>query len=338
MKVEKIASVFVIVLLITALTSEGNAAEVGSQEKKGRSEKSRVVELTLHPAKVVKSAKKYHLLPKPEEQSDSDAPALYLKAVQALPKNLQTKQISQWIKAPLNQLPQKQVQSTLQQLKPSLALVEQAAKCKRCDWAAAKADAMSGILAKYKLLAHALALQSRQQIAQGQYDKAIDSIQAGFAMSRHISQGPTMIDGLVGIAIGALMCGQLEQFVQGPDAPNLYTALQELPKPLVDLTEQEELQYLEDSARQRVHSIMNRFDRHLAMLQCVEALRLYAGVHDGKFPNKLSEITEVAIANDPVSKKPFIYRRTGSKAVLERPSVKGIIPKDMISYKLTLKE
>ena len=189
-----------------------------------------------------------------------------------------------------------------------------------------------------QLLAHALALQSRQQIAQGQYDKAIDSIQAGFAMSRHISQGPTMIDGLVGIAIGALMCGQLEQFVQGPDAPNLYTALQELPKPLVDLTEQEELQYLEDSARQRVHSIMNRFDRHLAMLQCVEALRLYAGVHDGKFPNKLSEITEVAVANDPVSKKPFIYRRTGSKAVLERPSVKGIIPKDMISYKLTLKE
>jgi hypothetical protein len=136
--------------------------------------------------------------------------------------------------------------------------------------------------------------------------------------------------------MAAYTCRQLEQFVQRPDAPSLYQALQELPQPFIDLTEQ--VEWEDQDTKGRVHLLMNRLDRHVAALQCVEALRLYAGAHDGKFPDKLSDVTEVAVPENPVSKKPFVYHRTGSKAALEAPAPNGATAKDTIRYQLILKK
>lgn len=296
---------------------------------------ARVVELTLHPAKAAESAQKYQLLPKPEEQSDSDASPLYKKAIESLPKNNLMEKIIQWRRTPLDELPIKQVQSALQQLKPTLQLVEKAARCKQCQWSALEGvTPPMDLLGEFRKLATVLAVQTRLLITEGKYDQAIGTIQIGLAMAKHLGDGPAVIHGLVGVAIGALMLNQVEAFIQVPDAPNLYWALRDLPKPLVDLT----VEWEPHSIPKRVHMLMNRLDHHLTMLQCIEALRLYAGAHDGKFPNKLTEITQVTIPSDPISQKPFIYRRSGSEAVLEGPSVEGIKPEDMISYKLTLKE
>ena len=296
---------------------------------------ARVVELTLHPAKAAESAQKYQLLPKPEEQSDSDALPLYKEAIESLPKNNLMEKISQWRRTPLDELPIKQVQSTLQQFKTTLQLVQKAAKCKQCQWSVLEdVTPPMELLGEFRKLATILAVQTRLLITEGKYDQAIGTIQIGLAMAKHLGEAPTLVQGITGVAIGALMLNQVEAFIQVPDAPNLYWALRDLPKPLVDLT----VEWEPHSIPKRVHMLMNRLDRHLTMLQCIEAMRLYAGAHGGKFPNKLSEITQVAIPSDPVSKKPFIYRRSGSEAVLEGPSVKGIKPEDMISCKLTLKE
>jgi hypothetical protein len=72
--------------------------------------------------------------------------------------------------------------------------------------------------------------------------------------------------------------------------------------------------------------------------QCIEALRLYAAAHEGKFPKELSRITEVPVPNDPVMQKPFVYRCTGSDAVLEAPAPEGATERDAIRYELSLKE
>lgn len=296
---------------------------------------ARVVKLTLHPPKAAEPAQKYRLLPKPEEQSDSDALPLYKKAIESLPENNLMEKISQWRRTPLDELPIKQVQSALKELRPAMRLIEKAAKCKQCQWSALEGvTPPMELLGEFRKLADILAVQTRLQITEGRYEQAIDSMQMGLAMAKHLGEAPTLVQGITGVAIGALMLNQVEPFIQVPDAPNLYWALRDLPKPLVDLT----VEWEPHSIPKRVHMLMNRLDRHLTMLQCIEALRLYAGAHDGKFPNKLSEITQVTIPSDPVSKKPFIYRRSGSEAVLEGPSVKGIKPEDMISYKLTLKE
>lgn len=314
---------------------------------------ARTVELTLHPAKAAQPAKKYPLLVSAEGQSDTDA-LLYVKAVQSLPKNVKTDQIRQWLKTPLDKLPRKQAEMTLQQLKPSLQLVEQAARYRKCQWPDEYKHKDKNINS-YRKLAYVLALQAHLQIAEGQYDRAIGTIQTGLTMGNHIGQGPTLIQGMVGVAISAVMLNRVEDLIQVPDAPNLYRALRSLPKPFIDLNKQIEFEIANlkkyknpllrkqfekqlKPAHDRIRFLMNRLDRHVAALQCVEALRLYAGSHDGKFPNKLSEITQVTIPSDPISEKSFIYRRTGSEAVLEGPPVEGIKSEDMISYKITLKE
>ncbi len=300
-------------------------------------QKARIVKLTLHPAKAPKPRNKYQLLPKAKEQTDSDALPLYKRAIQSLPKDSQRDQkVRQWVKAPLNKLPRKQIESTLQQVKSALQLVEQAAKCRQCNWPPFDPEPPPQNLSEYRKLAYLLSLQARLQIAQGQHDQAVRTIQTGLAMARQVGQGPTLVQRLVGIAIAALMCGRLEQFVQGPDAPNLYWALQPLPRPFIDLTEQTVLESPE--IRERTHLLMNRLDRHVAALQCIEALRLYAAVRKGKFPNALTEIPKIPIPNDPATKKPFIYSSTGSKAVLEAPAPKGAKPKDAMRYDLTLKK
>ena len=81
---------------------------------------------------------------------------------------------------------------------------------------------------------------------------------------------------------------------------------------------------------------MTRLDRHFAVLQCIEALRLYAFIHNGKFPGSLSEITKLPIPNDPVTEKPFNYKGGGSEAILKGPEPKGAQSDKAVYYRLVL--
>jgi hypothetical protein len=295
------------------------------------------VELTLYPAKAPEPAHKYTLLPKSDDQTDADAMPLYEKALQSLPDDFQMDEIERWLKTPPDELPQKPVQSTLQQFKPTLELLGQAAKCRQCDWPYLDDDELSVKMHKHRRLVFFLALQARFQIAQGRYSDAVETMRTGLVMAKHLGKASTALHRLYGIGIAAYTCRQIEQFIQRPDAPSLYQALQELPQPFIDLTKQ--VEWIEDQdTKGRAHLLMNRLDRHVAALQCVEALRLYAGAHNGKFPDKLREITEVAVPENPVNKKPFVYHRTGSKAVLEASAPNGATAKDAMRYRLILKK
>jgi hypothetical protein len=187
------------------------------------------------------------------------------------------------------------------------------------------------------MLALALALQAHLNIVQNQNDNAIGMIRTGLAMGRHLATSSALQRNLIGIATASLMCGQLEQFIQSPDAPNLYWSLKSLPRPFVDLNSQIELEP-EKSTREQLLQLMNRLDRHLAVLQCIEALRLYAATHNGKFPGSLAEITQVPIPDDPVTQKTFDYNGNGSEAVLKGPTPKGMKTDKAIHYRLILKE
>jgi hypothetical protein len=290
------------------------------------------IKLTLHPSKPTETAQKYQLLPKAEELIDADAAPLYEKAVASLPVELDTKQINQWRKTPLDQLPQKQVQTTLQQFKPSLQLLEQAAKCKRCDWTY---EALQK-LTEFRNMAFLLTLQIHFEISQSRYDSAINTVQTGFALAKNLRKEPTIIPGLVAVAITEVISQQIEQFIQSSDAPNLYQALRDLPQPFIDLSDALEIE--EPDTAQKVRPLTNRLDRHIAALQCIEALRLYAGAHDGKFPDKLGDVTEVKIPDDPVTKKPFSYNRTGSEAILELEGTEGSEDRDAIRYEIIFKD
>jgi hypothetical protein len=59
-----------------------------------------------------------------------------------------------------------------------------------------------------------------------------------------------------------------------------------------------------------------RLQWNVAMLRIFEAMRLYAAAHDGRWPERLSDITEVPIPLNPCDGKSFIYQRQGNKVVL----------------------
>lgn len=58
-----------------------------------------------------------------------------------------------------------------------------------------------------------------------------------------------------------------------------------------------------------------RLDQRIALLRCVEALRIYAAEHDGKLPAKLDDI-RLPLPVDPATGKPFTYKVEGKTAHL----------------------
>ncbi len=84
-------------------------------------------------------------------------------------------------------------------------------------------------------IASLLALRVRFELAEGKAGEAAWTLQTGFAMARHVADAPCLVCALVGMAISAIMLDRLEEFVQRPDAPNMYWPLTDLPRPLFDL-------------------------------------------------------------------------------------------------------
>jgi len=92
-------------------------------------------------------------------------------------------------------------------------------------------------------------------------------------------------------------------------------------------------------AVEKVFEARTRLDRKVALLRCVEAVRLYAAAHDGKPPAALADIKEVPVPADPLTGKPFDYKADGDQATLTArpPAGQQPNPGNMIVYQLTIK-
>ena len=78
-----------------------------------------------------------------------------------------------------------------------------------------------------------------------------------------------------------------------------------------------------------------RIDRQVAVLRVMEALRLYAASHDGRFPESLDKIKEVPVPDDPATGEPFIYRAADSAAILHGP--RADLPYPPPTYRITIR-
>jgi hypothetical protein len=314
------------------------------------------VELTIHPAKVEQLDKKYHLMVSPEDQIDADAVPLYEKATKLIPKNFNQEQITEWLKLPVEQFPQQQAEETLQKYLEPLKLVARATRCKECNWPEFKPGVQIENLTEYRKIAFILELWARLEISRGSYEGAALAMRTGFGMAEHLGEGPTIIQGLVGMAVGGIMCREVRQFVQQKDSPNLHQALICLPRPFIDMEKaienekkvglgsvknnllREQLEKQMTSSWNRTRMISKRLVNDLNGLQCVEAIRDYAATHDGRLPRTLSDVSQVEIPKDAMSGKAFEYNCTATSATL-----KSVIPesgdkKDAVDYMITLKK
>jgi hypothetical protein len=87
----------------------------------------------------------------------------------------------------------------------------------------------------------------------------------------------------------------------------------------------------------KVMSRQTALERALAAQRVIEALRIYAAVHDGKLPDKLEHVTEVPIPNDPATDKPFEYSRDGDTATLVSLVPGDPVPNNGLRYRVTIR-
>jgi hypothetical protein len=75
-------------------------------------------------------------------------------------------------------------------------------------------------------------------------------------------------------------------------------------------------------ALSKVRLAQGRLEQRIALLRHVEALRLYAAAHDGKLPEKLTDI-DVPLPPDPFTGKPFRYEIVEGTAHLRGTPPRG---------------
>ena len=209
-------------------------------------EKPPIHKIVAKPAAEPVPALRYQLLPTLLELKPGNAAPLYFKVL--VPRNSSRSKddgkraqlISDWMSTPLDQLPRGEVRNTLSRDSYDLDQVAMAARRDHCDWELPIRDGRAWEIQLpeaegARVVSRALATRARLAIAEHRYDDAIRDLQTGFALARHVAEGPTLVNGLVGVAICSTMLDQLETLMQTPDAPNMYWALMALPRPMIDL-------------------------------------------------------------------------------------------------------
>ena len=142
-------------------------------------------------------------------------------------------------KVPLKDLPKEEIRAYLAHFATALRIADQAARCDHCDWELPPfkiqdLDFPLENIQHLRILAALLATRSVLELSESRFDDGIRTLQTGFALARDVGKGETLIQDLVGIAVAAIMFGQVEQWEQVPGSPNLFWALTDLPAPLVN--------------------------------------------------------------------------------------------------------
>ncbi len=201
-----------------------------------------VIRLTVSPAPAPRPALRYLLLPEVKEMNPGNPCYSYLKCFMEGQKFFYDKEALQrrqkLLAMPLKELPARELQdyggSHLRQ-------ADYAARLDAPDWQILlklKADGVSTLIPdvqEMRLLASALKVRFRAEVALGRFDDALRTAKTLFAMSRHLDEHITYVTDLVAIAVATVAIGPLEEMLEQPGCPNLYWALTNLPHPFVSL-------------------------------------------------------------------------------------------------------
>jgi hypothetical protein len=202
------------------------------------------VSLSLHSAALPKPSLKYRLFPDERDLQPGNAASLYYRAEasfvenQVLLNDIKNEKWDTWSNMSFQNLPIDEVRAGVNMTRRIVAELEQAALRKDCDWMLDGRSEGIGLLLPelqtFRRFASVLAVRARLEIADGQFESAAKTLQTGYVLARHLSEGPTVIHYLVGAAVAAKLTAQLQAFVEREGSPNLYWSLTGLPRPFFD--------------------------------------------------------------------------------------------------------
>ena len=442
--------------------------------------------MSVSPQSAPAPALKYRLLPLNSELKEGNAVPIYLRVAHEqndAARKYWTETPKPWNEMPVDKIPIVEARKFLEDHRRMLRQFDLGARRRSAEWnytvdEGNPIEILMPDTAQIRNYAPMLILQARVAIAEGDFPRAVHHLQTGFAFSRHIAEGPFLVNSLVAIALAARFANVAADLIEQPAAPNLYWALTALPRPFIDLRRVQDMEFrfveavfpdLDDLDRERTaeqwdgvlrrirtelrsasmvglqptlpdwfpkdsapddpaakspdlaaarsfvarnkglsadkveamppaqvlvlyiagtcredwddwhraaylpypqarpffeaahkrlreapHTeghVVSRFifpdmnrvmssqtalERSVAALRVIEALRMHAAVHDGKLPDKLDDVTEVPVPDDPGTGRPFEYTREGATATLV-----SVVPGDPLNnnrrYRLTIR-
>ena len=186
---------------------------------------------------------KYRLLPGEWELKDGNAVPIYLRLTHE--QNDASRKYfidtpKQWNALPLDKIPLDEARKFLHDHQYMLRQLEVGARRRTAEWdyTLDEPNPIGLLLPDAQWMrnyAPMLILQARVALAEGDFTAAAHHLETGFAFSRHVAEGPTLIHSLIGFAIASEFAGATTEFIERSDAPNLYWALTALPRPLIGL-------------------------------------------------------------------------------------------------------
>lgn len=210
-------------------------------------EEPKDVLIELVPASIQRPALRNPLLPPQRETFRGNAATLYLRAsvmAAALGSKMNEfrDDLPKYLDSPLKEFPVEDARKQVAMFDHALNEVHLAARRQDCDWQLPTlevgTDLYSMLLSEVQPLrevARALSVRIRIEIREGRFEDAIESLQTGYAMGRHMADAPFLINSLVGVAICQMMNKRVIEMAQANGAPNLYWSLTSFPRPLIDM-------------------------------------------------------------------------------------------------------
>ena len=128
-----------------------------------------------------------------------------------------------WNKAPVDRIPLDEAEKFLKRFRNTLQQLEFGARRRSADWNyTVEQDDIIGMLLpdvqSMRTYVPMLTLQVRVALAKGDFKTAAHHLETSFAISRHLAEGPTFINGLVGVALGSQFAGPVADFIEQPGA------------------------------------------------------------------------------------------------------------------------
>lgn len=200
------------------------------------------VRLTVRPAAAPKPALRYQLLPEVRELKSGNAVQWYLRCFAEQRIFFFSKESvaerAKYRAMPLGELAKQPLENYGGS---ALTQADWAARLDTADWGVLERLQTEGTdlrlpeLGPLRVLATALQVRFRGEVARKEYDSAIRTAKTMFAFARHLGENPTIQANRLGLEAAHLALDTLEEMLQQPGCPNLYWAFTDLPHPLVDL-------------------------------------------------------------------------------------------------------
>lgn len=200
------------------------------------------VRLTVTPMPAPTPALRYQLLPEVRELNPGNPAQGYVRCFAEQRyfffSKEGTAERARYLSLPLADLPADKLRGYGGQ---ALRHADWSARLDTLDWEVLRrvqtegTDLLLPELGPLRVLAAALKVRFRAEVAGGHYDDAVRTAKTLFALARHLGEYPTTAATQVGLSVADLTLDTLEELVARPGCPNLYWALTDLPCPLVEV-------------------------------------------------------------------------------------------------------